>query len=273
MLPSRKVSLGDRRFLQIATIAFLVVIFLFIAIVTLIAKNAFESSFGLTLWQNGTLLVNTILTSLLATGIALLTGVSLAILITQYAQSWLTRPMRFIVDSMLVIPSVIYGLWGITVMQTLSIQPNLIAYSFVVSLMLSPTIVAIVRKVMENVPIEWQHGALAIGATKEEMIRLVILPYARRGIIGSAFVALTRAMGETIVVIMVIGHSVLAQTAIAHHSVTITFAILMTMLHEGQVSFNAPYQLGFILMVITIATSLFGRFLVTRTGKMAKEVR
>ena len=272
MFPSRRVSIGDRRFLQIAAIAFLVVIFLFIAIVTLIAKNAFQSSFAMMLWQNGSLLANTILTSLLATGIALLTGVSLAILITQYAHSWLTRPMRFIVDSMLVIPSVMYGLWGITVLQALSISPNLIAYSFVVSLMLFPTIVAIVRKVMENVPIEWQQGALAIGATKEEMIRLVILPYARRGIIGSAFVALTRAMGETIVVMMMMGQSLIAKTTIVHQSVTITFAMLMAMLHEGHARSIAPYQLGFLLMVITIATSLFGRFLVTRTGKIAKEV-
>jgi phosphate transport system permease protein len=171
----------------------------------------------------------TVVTSALAMLVALPIGVALALFLSEMGPGVLRRPVSFAVETLAAIPSVIYGLWGLFVLVPWlrgTVEPLLgrrlgflplfsgppiglgyLAAGLILAVMILPTISSVTIEVLKTVPPALREGALALGATRWEAIRMAVLPYSRAGIFGAALLGLGRALGETMAVTMVIGNS------------------------------------------------------------------
>lgn len=172
----------------------------------------------------------TVYTSVLALVLAVPVSIGIAIFITQVAPRWLHHLMTYVIDLLAVVPSVVFGLWGVLVLSRhitgfygwLSrtfdgwpvlgnvFGPNPQGRSFftagiILAIMIIPIIVSLAREVMETTPQAEKEAALGLGATRWEMITGAVLPHSRGGLVGAVMLGLGRAMGETIAVALVIG--------------------------------------------------------------------
>src|SRR6476469_8359224 len=163
--------------------------------------------------------------TLITAGIALVIGVSVAVAaalyVTELCPRRLRGPLTILIDLLAAVPSIVYGLWGIFVLiprlrpaeqwfsDTFSFLPfvggnvagpNYFIGGLILAIMILPIVSAISREVITTVPQDHKEAALALGATRWEMIRMAVLPYSRAGIIGAAMLGLGRAIGETIAV-------------------------------------------------------------------------
>jgi phosphate transport system permease protein len=156
-------------------------------------------------------------------------SVGLAVFMVEFAPARARPVVSFLVETLAAIPSVVYGLWGLFVLVPWlrgSLQPALaktlgflplfkgppiglgyLAAGLILAVMILPTIASVTTEVLKTVPPALREGALGLGATRWEAIRMAILPYARGGIAGAALLGLGRALGETMAVTMVIGNS------------------------------------------------------------------
>ncbi|HEX2701347.1 MAG TPA: phosphate ABC transporter permease subunit PstC [Acidimicrobiales bacterium] len=173
------------------------------------------------------LLVGTVMIALVALVIAVPLSLGAALFITDYAPPWLRRLLTSLVDLLAAVPSLVYGLWGRFFLQPRLIgvsrwlgthlafvpvfktsRPDYAASTFiagvVVSLMILPICTAVMREVFSGAPPGEKEGALALGATRWGMIRMVVLPFGKGGIIGGSMLGLGRALGETIAVTLII---------------------------------------------------------------------
>jgi phosphate transport system permease protein len=186
--------------------------------------NPVEDSFGALPFIYGTLV-----TSAIAIVLAVPVSIGLAIFLTEMAKARTRRIVSFLVEVLAAIPSVVYGLWGLMVLVPLlrdHVQPALgkwlgflplfsgpplglgfLAAGAILAIMILPTISSVTIEVLRTMPAALREGALALGATRWEAIRVAVLPYARRGILGAVILGLARALGETMAVTMVIGNS------------------------------------------------------------------
>ena len=168
-------------------------------------------------------IVGTLITAIVALVLAIPLALASALFITEYAPRWLSEPVGYLVELLAAIPSVVYGLWGIFVLLPLvrSFQLwffqktnipwppagyGVMTASILLAIMIIPFIASISRDVIRLVPNDQREAAYALGATKWEVIRTGILPYARAGIFGGIILGLGRAIGETLAVTMVIGN-------------------------------------------------------------------
>jgi phosphate transport system permease protein len=171
----------------------------------------------------------TLVTSLVAILVAVPVSVGLAVFMQEIAPARLRPIVSFLVETLAAIPSVVYGLWGLFVLvpwvresvepllgRTLGFLPffkgpriglGYLAAGLILAVMILPTIASVTTEVLKTVPATLREGALALGATRWEAIRMAVLPYARGGIVGAALLGLGRALGETMAVTMVIGNS------------------------------------------------------------------
>jgi phosphate transport system permease protein len=165
-----------------------------------------------------------VLMSIVALIIAVPIAVGIALFLTQYAPARLAKPTAALVDLLAAIPSIIYGVWGAQILapklapvqhalQHLSWIPlfkpvydtkTVFDAAVVLTVMILPIITAIARDVFERTPNETKEAALALGATRWEMIRTAVLPYGRPGVISGAMLGLGRALGETIAVLIIL---------------------------------------------------------------------
>lgn len=171
------------------------------------------------------MLWTTVVSSVIAMLIAVPVGVAVSLFITEYAPAWLSRPAATLVDLLAAVPSIVYGLWGIATftpwinpLQTwlqdhLGFIPlfdktgtsgSIFVISLVLSIMILPIVTALTREIFVQTPRAHKEGALALGATKWEMIRTAVLPFGKPGVISAAMLALGRALGETIAVMMIL---------------------------------------------------------------------
>jgi phosphate transport system permease protein len=170
----------------------------------------------------------TVVTSIVALVLAVPAGVGAAIFLSELAPRRLSDAMTFLIELLAAVPSVIYGVIGMFVMlpvikeyaypalkNTLGWTPlfqgpfygvSFLSAGIVLAVMILPFIVSVSRQILMAVPQDQREGALALGATKWEMTWKVVVPFARQGIFGSIFLALARALGETMAVTMVIGN-------------------------------------------------------------------
>jgi phosphate transport system permease protein len=160
-----------------------------------------------------------VLTSILAMMLAVPLGVGTATFLAEIAPPWVKRGGSFLVELLAAIPSVVYGFWGINflapVMQRAFDHPGwanlagkgILSASLILAVMIVPYVAAVSYDVCRAVPRSQREGALALGSTRWQMTWKVVLPYARPGIIGGCFLALGRAIGETMAVTMMIGNS------------------------------------------------------------------
>ena len=172
------------------------------------------------------LLWTTVLSSALAMLLAVPIAIGVALCITQYVPKRLSKPLAFVVDLLAAVPSIIFGLWGITILaplllpvQTwlsttlgwfpllgsgLSSGGTVFVASIVLAIMILPIITAISRDVFEQTPADHIEAAWALGATRWEMIRTAVLPYGRSGVVSASMLGLGRALGETIAVMIIL---------------------------------------------------------------------
>jgi phosphate ABC transporter permease protein PstC len=174
------------------------------------------------------LIVGTLITSAIAMLIGVPIAIGVALYINELCPQRLRYPLTVLVDLLAAVPSVVFGLWGVFVLipklkpaeQWFSDAfsflpfvggevsgPNYFIGGLILAIMILPIVSAISREVIATVPVELKEAALALGATRWEMIRIAVLPYSRAGITGGAMLGLGRAIGETIAVTLVIGNS------------------------------------------------------------------
>jgi phosphate transport system permease protein len=148
----------------------------------------------------------TLYTAVIALAIAVPTSLGVALFVTQVAPRWLRRPMVYLLDLLAVVPSVVFGLWGVLVLsQHFGLGRSFLTAGIILGVMITPIITSLAREVMETTPAAEKEAALALGATRWEMIRAAVLPHSKGGLVGAVMLGLGRAMGETIAAALVIG--------------------------------------------------------------------
>ena len=232
-----------------------------------------------------TLLWVTVIISLIAMAIAVPVAIGIALFITQYAPRRLARPVAYVIDLLAAIPSIIYGIWGYTtlsphlagVQKALSHLPipifdnihatgTIFDGGVVLAVMVLPIITAISRDVFERTPRANVEAALALGATKWEMIRMAVLPYGRAGVVSGSMLGLGRALGETIAVYLIVS-TVSPPFKFSVFTGGETFA---SKIANGSAEFNnaqttgAYIAAGLVLFVLTFVVNAAARAIVNR---------
>jgi phosphate transport system permease protein len=234
----------------------------------------------------------TIASSVLALLLAAPLALAVAVFTVEFAPAWLRIALEFSLDLLAAIPSVIYGLWGLfvlvpwlreTVMPFLAdtlhlgetplftgpaYGPSLLAAAMLLAIMVLPYIAAVAREVLAAVPNAQREAALALGATRWEMIRTAVLPYARSGIAGGIMLGLGRALGETMAVTMVIGNrhelsaSLFAPAYTLASLIANEFAEATTAAHHAALMAAAAA-----LLLVTLAINAVARWMVWRVRR------
>jgi phosphate ABC transporter permease protein PstC len=237
------------------------------------------------------LVVGTLITS----GLALLIGVPVAVATAVYATELCPLRLRgaltVLVELLAAVPSVVYGLWGIFFLApklqgaeqwvsdrlsfipfigggTVTI-PNYFIAGLILAIMILPIVSAIGREVMATVPADHKEAALALGATRWEMIRTAILPYSRAGVTGAAMLGLGRAIGETIAVTLVIGNAPTIGKQIFDQGYTLAAVIANEFGEAGPGSLHdsALIAAGLVLFVLTLIVNGIARLFVRRAAR------
>ena len=234
-----------------------------------------------------------ILGTLITSGIALLIAVPLAIgcglYLTNIAKPAIRRPLTYAIDLLAAVPSVVYGLWGLRFFVPIFIRPVLkliantigevipflsgpvVTYNYatagiVLAVMVLPIITAVTREVMSKTPLSEIHGAYALGSTRWEMIRDIVLPRARPGIIGATMLGLGRALGETVAVAMLIGGSEGMPTTLFRGGQSMAGIIAITFQEAAPENIKALLGVGVVLFVITVIVNIAARLVIWATG-------
>lgn len=233
----------------------------------------------------------TFVTSIFALLFALPLGIGTALFLTEFCPRVIRGPLAFLVDALAAIPSVVIGLWGFLafapwlqksgepwLQQHLGWLPffqgtprglGLLAAGCILTVMILPIITSISREVLATVPVEQREGLLALGATRWEIIRDVLLPYARVGIAGGAILALGRALGETIAVTLVIGNQAAPPSASLFNTGYTLASVIANQFGEATpgLFISAVLEAGLLLLLITLITNIIARILITRLGR------
>jgi phosphate transport system permease protein len=249
--------------------------------------DAVKGSFGAAPAIFGTL-VSSIIALLIATPLA----VGVALFLSEFAPRWIRQPIAFLVDLLAAIPSVVYGLWGIFVLvpflkdyvmpfikDTLHLGDfplfsgpaygySMLAAGLILAVMVLPYVSAVTREVLLAVPRSQREAALALGATRWEMIWDAVLPYARSGIIGGIILGLGRALGETMAVTMVIGNRHEISSSLFAPGYTMASLIANEFSEAtNDLHVSALMAVGGVLFIITIIVNMIARWLVWRVAR------
>ena len=235
------------------------------------------------------LLFGTLLAALIALLIATPLSLGVALVIALYAPRSLSKPIGYVIDLLAAVPSVVYGLWGIAflgpqlVPAYLWLDRNLgwipffagpasttgktiLTAGIVLAIMALPIITAISREIFAQTPTLQKEAALALGATRWEMIRLSVLPYSKSGIVSAVMLGLGRALGETMAVAMVLSASgVVTFNLIGNvNPSTIAANIALQFPEATGLGVNALIASGLVLFVITFAVNFTARAIIAR---------
>ncbi len=232
----------------------------------------------------------TLVSSTLALLISVPLGIATAVFLSELAPSWLRSPIRILVELLAAIPSVVYGLWGIFVLVpwvrvvltpalkgTLGFLPlftgpplgiGMLTAGIILSVMVVPFIVAVSTEVMRAVPRSQREAALALGATGWETTRKAVIPYARSGIMGAIFLALARALGETMAVTMVIGNVPQIKASLLAPAYTVSAVIANEFAEATEDLYvSALVFAGLALFLVTVIVNILARVLVSRVAR------
>ena len=227
----------------------------------------------------------TLVSSFLALLQAVPLSIGTALFLSELAPNWLRAPVSFLVELLATIPSVIYGLWAIFVLipwvrayvgpalsTTLGFLPlfqgpnygvSMLAASMVLAVMVVPYVTSVTFEVIQAVPTAQREAALALGATKWEMLRMGVLPYGRTGIIGAIILGLGRAIGETMAVTMVIGNRADISTSLFAPGATMASVIANEFAEATyDLYVQALVEVGLVLLIITVLVNALARLLV-----------
>jgi len=238
----------------------------------------------------GPLLFGTVLAATIALVVATPLGVAIALFLTHYAPRRLALGLGYVVDLLAAIPSIVYGFWGIFWLaprlvpfyrwaeERLSFLPffagpasatgrTMLTAGLVLAVMILPIVSAISREVFAQVPTLHREAALALGATRWEMIRLAVLPYGRSGVIGGAMLGLGRALGETLAIALVLSVSagtVTFNLISSTNPSTIAANIALQFPESSGIDVNTLIASGLALFVVTLAVNVLARAVVNR---------
>ena len=236
----------------------------------------------------------TVLTSVIAMLLAVPVAVGLALYITDVAPMPLRKPLAYVVDLFAAVPSVVYGFWGIfalmpaihPIADDLSswlgsvpliggafagpfFGPSYFVAGIVLAIMVLPIVTAICREVFAVAPVAEKEAALALGATRWEMLRIAVLKRSSAGIFGASLLGLGRAFGETIAVTMLIGNSVLGITTSIFGQGATMPSVIANEFTEATEPFHLEslFVVGALLLIITLLVTLLGKLVVSRISE------
>lgn len=237
----------------------------------------------------------TLVTSVIAMVIAIPVGLGIAIFLTELCPQWLRRPIGIAIELLAGIPSIIYGMWGFFVLGPFlanTFQPAMIGLfegvpvlgsifggppsylslfnaSLVLAIMVLPFITAISRDVFATVPPVLKEAAYGVGCTTWEVVRNVVLPYTRVGVIGGVMLALGRALGETMAVTFIIGNSFRISPSIFAPGTTISAAIASEFAESDGLHQSGLMLLGLLLFILTFFVLAAARLMLMRLERKA----
>jgi phosphate transport system permease protein len=233
----------------------------------------------------------TLVTSFIAMLIAVPVGLLITLFLTELCPKWLRRPIGIAIELLAGIPSIIYGIWGLFVLAPFLqtwVQPYLIdglgwipfagnlfegppfgigmlTAGLILAIMVLPFITSVSREVFEAVPPVLKEAAYGLGCTTSEVVRHVVLPYTRVGVIGGVMLALGRALGETMAVTFVIGNAHRVSASLLAPGTTISATIANEFTEAvGDLYTSALIELGLILFVITFIVLAIARYMLMR---------
>jgi phosphate transport system permease protein len=233
----------------------------------------------------------TLVTSFIAMLIAVPVGLLIAVFLTELCPKWLRRPIGIAIELLAGIPSIIYGIWGLFVFAPFlqeTLQPFLIATfgnipvlsalfagppygigmltaGLILAIMVLPFVTSISRDVFDAVPPVLKEAAYGIGCTTWEVVRYVVLPYTRVGVIGGVMLGLGRALGETMAVTFVIGNAHRVSSSLLAPGTTISATIANEFTEAvGDLYTSSLIALGLILFVITFIVLAIARYMLLR---------
>jgi phosphate transport system permease protein len=244
-------------------------------------------------YQAGVFIYGTLVTSLIAIVLALPISIGIGLFLTNVAPARVARPLVYLVELLAAVPSVVYGLWGLHFFAPVILKPAadavsdglgfipifkgpVIAFNFafagiVLAIMIIPIISAIVREVFAVVPSSERDAAYAMGATRWEVMRSVVLPRSRPGIIGATMLGLGRALGETIAVALLIGGGTTINISVFQQGESIAAKIVNTFQESTPEGVDALIALGVTLFAMTIVINVAARVVVRRIGDVSGE--
>lgn len=253
------------------------------------AGNVVDSTFGL-----AAMLVGTILCAFIAVVIALPISIASALYLNFYSPQWLKKFLVAVVDMMAAFPSILFGIWGFLVLMPsveywaklinkylgfiplFEVKPYFLTRSpfiagVVLAIMIIPIITSVSREVFSQTPLDRIQAAYALGATRWGMIKAVVLPYGRSGVIGGAMLGLGRAMGETVAVFTVLNivfqvnwHMLLGVGG------NVASLIILKFGDASPYEIKALMAAGLVLFLLTLAVNAVADLIVKKTGKSGR---
>ena len=240
------------------------------------------------------LIYGTMVVSLIALVFAVPVSVGIALFVTELAPRRLRRPVITVIDILAAVPSVVFGLWafyellptfqsvfnriadavsGIPVLSTIfgpSTGSSFMSAGLILALMITPIITSVSREVFTTVPDNDKSGALALGATRWEMIRGVVFPHSSGGLTGAVMLGLGRAMGETVAVALIIGAVPRISANLFGVGETMPAQIFRQLSEAGALLRSALIGLGVVLLVLTVAINVAARRMVVVVDRRVK---
>ncbi len=226
-------------------------------------------------------------------------AIGIALFISHYAPRRLASSLGYLIDLLAAVPSIVFGLWGIIVIrpfllplshflneyfgwiplfsgQVSSTGSTMLAGGVVLAVMILPIITAITREVFLQTPRLNEEAALALGATRWEMIRLAVLPYARSGMVSATLLGLGRALGETMAIALIISPSILFSVNLlteGYNSQTIAANIALNFPIATEIGRSALVGTGLMLFVVSLAVNILARYIVSVSGPKTEQRR
>lgn len=217
-------------------------------------------------------IIGTLLSTLIAMAVATPLAMGIAIFLTEIAHSNLIKPVSVAIELLAAIPSIIYGMWGLFYFAPI-IQEwfggngvGLLTAGIVLAIMILPFMAAITKDAMNTTPGILKESAYAMGATTFEVIKDVVMPYSKAGIIGSIILALGRALGETMAVAFLIGSVMSVAHKVTDSTISIPVLLANNFSEAQDLQLSSMYYLALILFVVSFAVISLAKFYFLRRG-------
>ena len=233
------------------------------------------------------LVIGTVIASVIALLIATPVGIGVALFISHYAPRRLAQSLGYLVDLLAAIPSVVYGAWGLMVLAPALVGPynwlaenagwipifagpasqtgkTMLTAGIVLSVMVLPIITSLTREIFLQTPKLHEEAALAMGATRWEMIRMAVFPFARPGVVSAVMLGLGRALGETMAVALVLSSGGLIESLIRPGNQTIAAEIALNFPEAYGLRLSELIAAGLVLFLITLAVNVIARWIISR---------
>lgn len=293
------VDKSERRFNRVLLVSALFIVILLLAILAtlLVASIPAIKTFGITFFWGTTwdsaaekfgalpFLIGTLITSFMAIFICIPFSISISIFLGEYfKEGAFPAFLRSSIEVLAGIPSVIYGLWGLFLLMPivralemqLGVTPHgvgILTAALILAIMIIPFAASIGRDVVTLVPADLKEAAYSLGATRFEVIKNIIIPYARSGIIAGILLSLGRAIGETMAVTMLIGNSNFIPTSIFSPSNTMASVIANEFAEATGITAASLIYVGLVLFLVTTLVNIIGNYVIKKVAlEASKEV-